>query len=135
MVPDIERALEDRIQLLTSETNIAWWGRRFVPEKGMPYLAAQITARSGQPIATGTNAPEMWQGFLQLLVVHPASEGPRVARTRALAVRDHFPRGLTLSSGQARVIIETRSMPPAYETGDWLNYPVIIGWFCEESPP
>jgi hypothetical protein len=133
MITDIEAALEARLLTLSGET-IAWWGRPFSPTKGQAYITAQIAARAASPMGVGASSPELWQGTLQLLVAHPMNEGPKPARIRAEAVRDHFPRGLTLVQGAARVIIETRSIQPAYAAIDWNNYPVLIGWFAEEIP-
>jgi hypothetical protein len=133
MITDIEAALEARLLTLPNET-IAWWARPFFPTKGQAYVAAQIAANSASPMGVGANSPELWQGTLQLLVAHPVNEGPKPARTRAEAIRDHFPRGLTLQHGAARLIVETRSIQPAYAAVDWINYPVLIGWFTEEIP-
>lgn len=134
MITDIEAALEARLLTLPGGETVAWWGRAFSPTKGQPYIAAQVLARDARPMAVGANAPELWQGMLQLLVAHPMNEGPKPGRERAVAARDHFPRGLTLVHGAARLIIETRSIQPGYAAIDWINYPVLIGWFTEEIP-
>jgi hypothetical protein len=76
----------------------------------------------------------VWEGSLQILVTHPAAEGARAASLRALAVRNHFPRALTLVQGQARVLVLSRSIQPVMQAIDWLTYPVLIGWYCEEIP-
>ena len=116
MIADIEAAFEAHLLTLTSET-IAWWGRPYSPVKGQPYVYAQILARDAQPMGVGANAPELWQGSLQLLVAHPTNEGPAPARERAEAVRDHFPRALTLIRNSARVIVMSRTVQPAIMNG------------------
>lgn len=133
MLHDIEAALEARIQSLANEPEIAWWGRGvYEPIKGRPYLTADISGQQSRSMALGAKAPELWEGFLQIMVAHPRAEGAAVARQRADAVRDHFPRGLTLISNVAKVVVMERSIQPLMQAVDWLNYPVLINWICEE---
>jgi hypothetical protein len=132
MLHEIESAIEQHLLALPGEPIIAYWGRLYEPVKGVPYILAQITAQNVRAMGYGASAPELWEGFLQITVAHPRVEGPTVARQRADAVRNHFPRGLNLSSGPANVIIMERSIQPMITTVDWINYPVIINWICEE---
>lgn len=133
MIDLIEAALEARIQTLVGEQEIAWWGRPYAPTKGVPYLTVRC-ARNARPVGVGANSPELWQGTLQLLVVHPMIEGMAPARSRAVAVRNHFPRGLTLPAGSTTVCVESRTIDNPYSSADWTNVPVIVGWFTEENP-
>lgn len=126
----IEAALRPRISLITDP--VAWEGVPYSPAKGLPYVEAAMTGRSSSPMAIGSNTPELWRGILQLTAVHPAEEGLRLVQSRALAIRDLFPIGLTLVNGIARVTIEARDIPAGYRSADWYRQPVIIRWFAEE---
>ena len=130
MLAQIEAALRTRIIQITDP--VAWEGVPFSPVKGQPYVEAAMTGRSSTPMAIGAKTPELWRGVLQLTVVHPAEEGLRLVHSRAQAVRDLFPIGLTMVNGVARVTIEARDLPAGFRSADWYRQPVIIRWFAEE---
>ena len=132
--PDLEAALEARVQALSSETEIAWEGISYAPRKGRPYLAVQTAARQRSPMALGPQSPHLWVGTWSFRVVHPAEEGKAIAYQRAKTVLDWFPRALTLVYGGAKIVVESGSIQPAYPTADWLNIPVTVSWFTEEAP-
>lgn len=129
---NIQDALYGRVQLLTSEPEVAWAEVPYVPVIGRPYIAVAVQGRNRMPMAIGPLTPHLWQGTLQIVVLHPANEGSRRALRRADAVIDHFPRSLTLTAGTGKVLIEAGTIDQSYTTADWLNVPVIIRWFSEE---
>ena len=130
MLALIEGALQTRITQITDP--VAWEGVPYSPVKGTPYVEAAITGRSSTPMAIGSNTPELWRGILQLTAVHPAEEGLRLVQSRANALRDLFPIGLTIVNDIARVTIEGRDIPAGFRSADWYRLPVIIRWFAEE---
>lgn len=132
MLADIQRALDARMAAFGGE--IAWEGVPYAPTKGVPYLATSIAGRLAQTSGIGPAAPRFWSGVYQVLVAHPLGEGLAPAYDTAARVLAQFPRGLTLISGPAKVVIERGSAAPAYDTADWINVPVQLAWYCEELP-
>jgi hypothetical protein len=130
MIRQIEAALRTRTTLIADP--VAWEGVPYSPTKGQPYVEIAMTGRTSSPMGIGPTTAELWRGVLQITAVHPAEEGLRLVQTRAQALRDLFPIGLTLLNDMARVTIEARDIPPGYRSTDWYRQPVIIRWFAEE---
>lgn len=129
MIDLIEKAMNARIALLTGE--IQYEGRAYTPRSGVPYTTAKLQ-HNRMPLGLGPDTPHMWQGVLNLVAVSPAAEGKPAATKRGLLLLLHFPRGLTLVEGAARVVVETTDFQGAYTTGDWIHAPISVRWFCEE---
>lgn len=130
----IQRALEARVQLLTAEPEVAWEGQTYEVRADVPYISTQVTGRRRRPMALNAVTPFEWRGLFTVVVKHPGVEGLRPAYARAGVVEAHFPRGLTLSDGPLRVIIQETDLPPSYTTPGWRHQPVQIAWSCEEPP-
>ena len=129
----LEDAFADRLKLLASEPEIDWGDVPYEPKRGVPYVTAKMQARQRRPMGLGSNTPHLWQGFYNLVVVHPADEGPRRAVQRAQKLLEHFPRGLTLLAGPGKAIVESGTIEPSYATAASVNVPVVLSWFSEEA--
>lgn len=128
---DIQTALDNHLSLFQSE-HVAWEGTEYEPLLTQPYLSTRISARSREALGFGADSAIMWQGFYQINVSYPVNEGTGAVYGRVDELIDHFPRGLTLSSGDATVKIEMVSPQPTIQEGHWVTVPVLVRWFSTE---
>lgn len=131
----IQRAFENRVQMLAGEPNVQWEGQAYEPKTGVPWISVQMVARDVTPMGAFKTTPHMWRGTLNINVKHPADEGLRAAYARAMKIRDFFPRGCPdVVDEPVRVTITQVGLPPAFVTAGWRTQPVAISWFYEEPP-
>ncbi|PWC95458.1 phage tail terminator-like protein [Azospirillum sp. TSO5] len=115
--------------------DIAWFGRAFTPQIGMPYLRPSMLACTSAPQGAGANGTILWSGRYQLLLNYPAASGPDDAGQKAEELRVVFRRGLNLptSDGWA-VVVENTEVPPPMQGDVWLTQPVLVRWWALEFP-
>jgi len=131
MLTDITRAITQRIEAaVTGE--IAWPDRGYDPRLGVPYTQVRFAGRDRRAAGVGPTAPKIWQGVLYLVVHEPPGGGMVAADQRAQAVAEAFPRGLSLVSGAATVIVEDCSIQAPQSAADWVAVPVAVFWTCME---
>lgn len=72
------------------------------------------------------------QGIFKVRLCYPFRDGPEDAEERAEALREHFHRGLSLSSGGTVVTIDLTPTinPPVIEPDRYVR-PVDIPWFAQ----
>ncbi|RVT96241.1 hypothetical protein EOD42_14105 [Rhodovarius crocodyli] len=131
----IQRAFENRVKLLANEPLVQWEGMAFEPRTGKPWISTRMTGRDVSPMGSFQVTPHLWRGSYTILVKHPADEGLRPAYSRALAIRDFFPRGSPdIADGPVKITITNVGLPPDFVTAGWRTQPVAISWFYEEPP-
>lgn len=136
VVLDIGNALEARLEALTPKVT-AYENATFDPsekltDEDMFYQRAYLLpAASRSPTLGGTTELVEEKGIFQVSIYYRPDEGTAGARARAEAIRAHFPRGLTLTSGGVSVQIQQRaSVGPAMSSDGWYVVPVSIPYFC-----
>lgn len=113
------------------ETNlsmpIAWPEVEFEPPADGKYLSVQFF--TNRLAWEGVSDGRQDQGLLQVDVVWPKNGGLIAPNQLAAQVEAHFPKGLRLSSGSARVKIsrEPWTASPLVED-DLVRIPVTISW-------
>lgn len=99
----------------------------FDPPSTHKYL--EVADFTNQPAWQGITSGRMDQGLLQVTVVWPKGEGIINPKAAADAVMAHFPKGLRLYSGAARVTVseEPWAASPLLEDAQ-TRIPVTIAW-------
>ena len=134
LVP-IQRALMDAVEgLLDIEPEVKFPGVPYQPVAGRPWLDASVPARGRQPTGIGADSAHEWRGTLQLVVKHPDAAGEFEALRRAEAIASRLPRGKTLVSGPAKVVLWAVDIPPSYASADFISTPVVVSWAAWEIP-
>jgi hypothetical protein len=85
-----------------------------------------------------TENPTMGDGFkretgvFQVTLHYPNNTGPAPATQRAELLRAGFPRGLTLTEGNVRVMIdEAPYIGPGASNGTWFDLPVSVPYVAD----
>lgn len=129
LAADVAKALLDRVGTLTHGSPVmkkAMPDVPFSPETGKPYFRVDLFRNA--PFWQGLNTGKIDQGLMQVTVVWPEGQGIIKASAAADAVMAHFPKGLKLFSGSARVKLgEPYASAPLLDAG-WSSTPVTIPW-------
>ncbi len=131
-IADIMEALFARVESLDSgspDLPIAWpeQAAAFVPPADGRYLA--VSFFSNAPRWSGVASGRLDQGLLQVSVIWPRNLGLLVPGAIADLIIAHFPLGLRLINGSARVTVAQQpwAASPLSEP-DRLTIPVTIPW-------
>lgn len=130
----IRRLLETRANSLVAGTmKIAFENVPFTPVQRTAYIELRlIPGRTQNPTMGDQFKRET--GILQLTMMYPVGEGPANAHTKAEEVRALFPRGLTLTNGSVRVIIDEHPyIGPQINDDGWYRLPVSIPFIADVS--
>lgn len=128
----IRRLLEQRTNTLVAGTmKIAFENVPFVPVQRVPYIELTLLAGRTQNPTMGDQFKRE-TGILQLAMMYPVNEGPANAMAKAEEVRALFPRGLTLTQGTVRVLIDEHPfIGPAMQDEGWYRLPVSIPYIAD----
>lgn len=127
---EIRRALETRLAALLPAVDIAAENVAYTPTIGRPYQEVWLLPNTPLSPTLGNRELTQERGILQVSLYYPLNKGTREVMERAEAVRGHFPRGLTLSSGGVSVVIERRaSVAPGRPVNGWYVVPVSVPYF------
>jgi hypothetical protein len=114
---------------------VAWENTVYNPVEGVAYLATRMSARVQTVRGTGANGTVEWSGTYQISVFGPIGEGMWNVATMADGLRLFFRRGTTLLTVDGlSVLLDTPTVPPAIEQPNWVMLPVLVNWFCYETP-
>lgn len=128
---NIRAALEIRLQSL-GPLRTAWENVQFTPIPNEPYQKANLLPAQTQNPALGSSLKHE-TGVFQVTLYYPANKGVGDALARAQAIRDHFPRGLTLTqSGTTVTIQRTPSLGAGTPDGDRWVVPITIQYYANE---
>lgn len=125
-------ALQARLEGYQS-TNVGWVGTIYTPTPQVPFLSTQI-AWNRRVLGAGADGLAEYRGSYLINVYEPTGEGLGPAVEKVDALLALYPRGETLVSGGAEVIISNGSAQNAMVGAVWVQIPVIISWFCFEKP-
>lgn len=101
---DARIALESRLNAIAGAISTQWENLAFVPVAGVPYQAVYVLF--AQPDNPETSAGYIERGYMQVDLRYPVGVGHLPASTQALAIRNWFPRGLTLTANGLSVYID-----------------------------
>ena len=127
----VKAALEARVVAIASPLPTRWENVVFTPPlDGAAYQNVDLLPATP---ANPTLGDGMYreQGVLQVVLSYPINGGSGPAYNKAEAVRDWFPRGLTLSSGGVTVVIgQTPAIGPKRDAADRFVVPVSVRWYA-----
>lgn len=130
----IRQKLEEHLAALNSTaagpiTSI-WENVKQDPPKGQPYQKVFLIPFTPENPTFGDDFYRE-RGNLKVNLYYPTNRTPKDATLRAQAVRAHFYRGLSLTSGGVTVTIEkTPEIAPAFSAEERYVLPVNIRWFA-----
>jgi hypothetical protein len=101
----ISNALETRLAAIASPIATAWENVNFTPTAGVPYQSVDVLFAEPENPTFG-NAFNRQRGLLQVSLRYPANTGRQAALTRAEAIKNWFPRGLSLAASGITTTIE-----------------------------
>lgn len=126
----IRRALEQRIEALEPTFPTAWENEEFEPGE-VAFQKVFLLPNNTVSPTFGSTELVREQGLLQISLYYPTTGGMEDVYTKVEAIRAHFPKGLTLTSGGVNVQIEKRaSVAPAMRDGAWMVVVVSIPYFA-----
>lgn len=126
----ITKALELRLDAMTPAIQTAWENVEFTPSGGVEYqVVTTLFAEPENPVFGNTFNRQ--KGFLQVQLRYPLNTGSNAALTRAEAIKNWFPRGLSLAnSGVTTIIEKTPEVSKAGVDGDRYVVNVRIRFFA-----
>lgn len=127
----IQTALFTRMAslVLAPVHQVAWPNVSFTPPSPRRYLRVSYLPNTTDRLYQGKKGSHRHQGIFQVLVCYPLNGGEAGAREIAGLVANHFPAGLTLYSGSAKVKITKRANISALVTTDTeIQIPVSIAY-------
>lgn len=101
----ISNALETRLSAIASPLATAWENVEFTPVGGVEYQKVDILfSEPENPVFSNTFNRQ--RGFMQVQLRYPLNTGRQAALARAEAIKNWFPRGLSLSDSGVTAIVE-----------------------------
>ena len=124
-------ALETALDGMTPALSTAWENVAFTPPVlTTPYQRAFVLFATPENAVIGNEWIE--RGIFQVTLCYPLQAGDAAARARVALLRTTFYRGLTLTSGSTRVIVErTPDAGGGTADGDRWIVVVRIRWFSQ----
>ena len=130
----IRALLESRLAVITPALATAFENFPFTPINGTPWQRVNLMA--AQPLN-----PTMGDGFrrdagiFQVMLFYPENAGPSAAALRSELVCAQFDRGLSLTSGSLRVLVNTSPWASiGRNDGGWYALPVSIPYVADVYP-
>lgn len=124
---DIATALLERALTIPGGLPLAQPNINYAPVLGLPFN--RLALFGIPPVNTFIDQGERLEGFMQVSCFRPVGEGIIQGKLAADQVVDHFPRGLSLTSGATTIRIQQRpAVAAAIAETDWLQIPVTISW-------
>lgn len=96
----IRGALQTRLKTLGWADQTAWENRKFTPTAGVPYQ--RVTTLFAEPNNLGLGETALERGVFQVTLAYPVGSGIGASTARAEAIRDAFPKNLTID-GKVKV--------------------------------
>lgn len=126
----IRAALEKRLNAMAPAIATALENVQFTPPaEDVPYQMVHLMRAEPENPEMGVTFSRSL-GVFQVTLLYPRTKGPGVAEARAEAIKQWFPRGLTLTQGGVQVIIDrTPYVMPGFADGDRWAVPVRIQYF------
>jgi len=116
--------------------SVAWENRSFTPPDAA-YLRPHFLPATPRADGLGSEAQDLQRGVYQVDVLGLPGKGRGAVFGLGDALRAHFRRGMTLSSGtmtDARVVIEAAAMGPEMEEATRYKRPVSITFRAYMDP-
>lgn len=122
---DLLAALMGRVESLSGVTVV--WPRLGAAQPAGQHVRAAFLPNDDSPADLGSNTMAR-QGFLVLTLVSDLSQHQVVSENDAGVIAEHFPRGLTLSSGSVKTKITGQTVKPSRQEGGRWETPIFISY-------
>jgi hypothetical protein len=126
----ISNALEAKLNAMAPAISTAWENVEFTPVGDVEYQSVDILfAEPENPVFS--NSFNRQRGFMQVQLRYPLNTGRNAALARAEAVKNWFPRGLSLlDSGVTTIVEKTPEISKGGIVGDRYVVNVRIRFFA-----
>lgn len=130
----IRSLLEVRLNAITPSIQTAFENVPFAPVNPTPWQRINLMpARTLNP--TFGDAFKRETGIFQITLNYPENAGPSAATSRAELIRAQFVRGLALTSGTLRVLIDQAPfIASGTNDGGWFRLPVSVPFIADVYP-
>jgi hypothetical protein len=127
----IRKLLEQRLNTITPALATVFENMPYTPVKGTPWQAVHmLPAPTENPTMGDQHHREV--GEFQVSLNYPPMAGSQAANARAQLIREAFPRGLTLTEGTLRVLIDrTPYVLRAQQSDSWFFLAVAVPYMAE----
>lgn len=128
----IRKLLETQLNSVSTGFATAYENVPMKPVAGTPYQRVHLLpARPENP--TMGDGFRRDQGILQVLLSFPVNAGPHDVQARAETVLAGFPRGLSMTEGTLRVLIDSSPYigPSLPDGGAWHSVPLSIPYVAD----
>lgn len=130
----ISAAFEKKLATIASPLSTAYENVPFVPVTGTPYQRVRLLPATPENPTLGDGYYRE-VGFFEIVLFFPLNNGRADAQTRAEAIKNLFPRGLSMiESGQTVVIPRTPTIGLATQLDDRYIVPITIEYYSEIIP-
>lgn len=127
----IRQLLEQRLNTIVPALDTVFENTPFVPTKGTPWQAVHVLPGMTQNPTLG-DQHHREVGEFQVSLNYPPNAGSQAANARAQLIRETFPRGLTLTLGTLRILIDrTPYLLRAQQTPSWYFLAVAVPYTVE----
>ena len=127
-ITSVRAALETKLNAMTPALGTAWENVGYTPVTGTPYQAAYVMPATPDNPTVGDGFYRE-QGIFQISLFYPLLAGPQAAEARAQLIRTTFKRGMAMTSGGVKVLVDrTPEIGQGRPDGDRWHVPVKIRW-------
>ncbi|MAH32273.1 MAG: hypothetical protein CMG78_09585 [Marinobacter sp.] len=127
---DIEEAVGQRLEGMANVPAIAWPNRAFKPDSTAYLEFRHSPGDRVDPVLAGGDPRQT--GIFLITVVAPPGKFSGAANTLAQAVADRFPKGLRLTAGSGKVVINApSSLATPFQGGGYWRQPVRVFYITE----
>lgn len=122
----VVQALETRLAAFSPSIATVYESTTYTPVTGTPYMKANTLPASPDNSEMG-NANYFERGIFQITLFYPNNAGAGAARAKAVALREWFKRGTTLTASGVNVnIINDPAIAPGFNDGDRYVLPISV---------
>ena len=125
---DIESALDQKLNALSSKPDIAWANRRYDPQEDTPYLQPFLLPSDTVQASLGANGLDKHIGVYQISIFVPLLKGKKAGNDLADAIANHFARGSHLVYNTATVRITTVKIGQGRRDSTHWHIPVDVNY-------
>jgi hypothetical protein len=126
----VRKLLEERLASLAPSLPTAYENVKFDRSQNVPFQEVVLMPAGVEDPTFGTpGGPGLRReiGLVQIKLFYPEAAGSGAATARAEAVRSHYPRGLTLTQANVRVmIVKSPAIGPGRPDGGFWALPVSV---------
>lgn len=122
----VVQALEQRLAAFTPAIAVVHENENYTPETDTPYMKANTLPADPDNSEMGSKN-YFERGIFQVTLFYPIGAGAGDARATAVALREHFKRGTTMTAGGVDVIaVKDPAIARGFNDGDRYVLPISV---------